>query len=154
MVDLNSNIVRKIKLSKFGSYLIKDNEKELFDFIEHNLMGLKSVELKRYPDYIMFFNNENENVFQYNILLNTLYVNTDLIWKILYRKFQYNADEIDLLISNIVKQAYKLNDVVFTIVMRDVPFQVKQAYKFNKRKYINFKDERHRLKYSKKNKNV
>lgn len=37
------NIIRKIKLRKLGCYQTKDSEKDLFDFIETNLLGLKEI---------------------------------------------------------------------------------------------------------------
>lgn len=110
----NSNITRKIRLSKIGCYQIKESEKELFNFIENSLMGLKAVELKDYPNFVMYFNNDNKNILQYKRNINRdswLGVNNLDIWNIFQTQFYYCEKETKQLIKNIVGETYKLKNV-------------------------------------------
>lgn len=111
MKDIDLNIVRKIRLSKLDCYQIKDDESELFEWIEQNIMGLKNVVLKEYPDYVMFLNKEGRNIFKYDFKNNDFSVRHDLIWSVLKNRFKYDSDQIGILIKNIVQQLYKLNDI-------------------------------------------
>src|SRR6478735_6283393 len=91
------NIIRKIKLESLRYYVCKDNkEKELFEFIKDNLLNLKQVSLKDFPDYIFYFKDDN----------------CIFIWKVFETKFGYNYQEIQKLIKGIVEQAYKLSEVI------------------------------------------
>lgn len=127
----HSNIVRKIRLSKLDCYTIKPNEKKLFDFIETNLMGLKAVELKEYPDYIMYFNSKNKNIFQYGIYNEYLYCNHDLVWNIFENEFNYDSIQTRSLIVDIMKNAYNI-DVIPIYKLINTDKEVEKTYKLNK----------------------
>src|SRR6478735_4871203 len=116
------NIVRRYKLSllKYDSLTEKELEdlniilkyfkftKENFDlinFIYNNLLNLKQVELKEYPDYIMYFKND-KCIFKQDLNSPWFEVNYDLIWSVFETKLGYN--ETSNLIKGIVEQAYKL----------------------------------------------
>ena len=105
------NIIRKIKINSLGMYEFNDSEKELCEFIIYNMLNLKQVELKEYPNYIMYFNDKEENIFQHNFKYNNFYVNNELIWSVFETKFDYNYKETSNLIKGIVEQTYKLQDI-------------------------------------------
>src|SRR6478735_11899487 len=117
------NIVRRYKLSLLKYDFLTEKEiedlniifkeikycKENFDlinFIYNNMLNLKLVELKEYPDYIMYFNHKGENIFQHNLKTNIFYVNYKLIWVVF--KVYYNYQGIRDLVKGIIKQAYKI----------------------------------------------
>lgn len=68
------NIIRKIKLSYLGCYQINDLEKDLFDMIEQNFIGVKSYELFEYPNRYMYFNKNNKFIFSYYPINQEIYV--------------------------------------------------------------------------------
>lgn len=121
-------------MSKLGTYVIKTNEKELFDFVDINLLGLKVVKLDEYPYFIMYFNSDDKCIFQYNFKNNYLYVSHILIWRKLDSTFGYSYDEIKELINIVVKQAYNLKGVKTILDDWLFTMEIEQVYKFNKRK--------------------
>src|SRR6478735_6956814 len=40
---------------------------ELIKFIQENMLNLKQVSLKDFPNYIMYYNDKNEKIFQQNL---------------------------------------------------------------------------------------
>lgn len=107
-MDKNTHIVRKIQLSKLGSYQIKDNEKTLFEFVENNLLNLKSIKSIKNIDCIHYFNNKKENILTYNSKNKILEINFLLVWKYLIIGSN-NVIEAKEFIKNIIKQVYKMD---------------------------------------------
>lgn len=107
-----NNIVRKIRMSKIGCYNIKESEKELFEFIDNNLLNLKiKFMIDWHPNYNLYFNSADENILQHNHMNGNLFVSNKLIWSVFETKFNYSYKEISDLIANIVEYAYKLKDI-------------------------------------------
>lgn len=112
---MNHNIVRKIRLSKLGCYNFKSiKEKELFEFVDKNLLGLKIVKLKGYTyhNFIMYFNNKDIHILQHNLENNYLYVSDELIWSVFKKEFGCNDDEIKHIIKNVMEQMYKIKNIL------------------------------------------
>src|SRR6478735_5117708 len=123
------NIIRKIKINSLGMYEFNDSEKELLEFIKENMLNLKIIELKNYPDYIMYFNDKGENIFQQDLKTPWFYVRYNLIWKVFETKFNLNYKETSNLIKGIVEQAYKLQGVTPFFESKFYDKLVEQAYK-------------------------
>lgn len=104
------NIVRKILLNRLGTYVVKTKERKLFEFVENNLMGLKAVELIKYPKFVMYFNRDGKNIFQYNLEDNDLYVNNTLIWSKFQPYFGYDYNETSEIINNVIEKVYKIKN--------------------------------------------
>src|SRR6478735_3168643 len=122
------NIIRKYKLSllKYDFLTKKELEDlniifkevkyckenfELIEFIYNNILNLKQVKLKEYPDYIMYFNDKNKNIFQRDLKYKDFYINDELIWSVFENKFNLNYKETRQLIKNIAEQTYKLSEI-------------------------------------------
>jgi len=123
------NILRKIKINSLGYYKYNNSEKKLLYFIKENMLNLKIVELKNYPDYIMYFNDKGENIFQQDLKTPWFGVNYDLIWGIIEKKFNYNYYQTRDLIKDVIEQAYKLNEVRLLTGFFTPILEVEQAYK-------------------------
>lgn len=89
---------------------IKDPK--LIEFIENNLLCLKKVELKEYSDFIIYLNNKNDIVLQYNIKKGYLFTTYE-VWS-MFEKFGYRYTEVSNFIKDIVEKTYKLNNIVIT----------------------------------------
>lgn len=103
------NIVRKIRLNKLGCYEFKDYEKDLFIFINKNILNLKKFTLEEYPSFIFYFNSKNKSVFQHNLNNNSFYINRD-IWNVLYDKYNYKDFEIKKNVKEIFMDSYKIKE--------------------------------------------
>lgn len=111
-MNIHSNIVRKIRLSRLGCYEIKSNERKLFEFIDKNLLGLKTIVLDDHPSFIMYFNNDNKNVFEYKKENgNTMLGVNPLIWEKIKDDFYFTDEGVKILIKNIVENAYNLKHI-------------------------------------------
>ena len=126
LTDLNT-IFKSVKYCK-------ENE-EVINFIYNNLLNLKQVKLYNYPDYIMYFNDKNENIFQQSLKSNYLYTKL-LIWSVFKDEFGYNGQETRKLIKGIVEQAYKLSGITtdwqFSRFFNIVEEVYKQQNEYNK----------------------
>jgi len=124
------NIIRKIKLNSLGMYEFNDSEKELYEFIKDNFLNLKQVILRDYPNYIFYF-KDDKCIFQHTFKSNNFYVRYSFIWKVFEIKFNYNYHEISNLIKDIMKYAYKLNEIKPKIIGYVNWDKVEQFYKLN-----------------------
>src|SRR6478735_7193796 len=130
------NIVRKIKLESLGYYICKNNtEKELFKFIKKNMLNLKQVSLKNYTYFIFYFNNKDQNIFQHDFKYNDFYVNNELIWQNFAKKFNFDYEEIQQSIKDIVEQAYKLQEITQIARGYETDAIIEQAYKLEYNEY-------------------
>src|SRR6478735_4102556 len=59
---------------------------ELINFIYNNMLNLKQVELKEYPNYLFYF-KDDKCIFCHHLKYNWFYVNDDLIWSVFKNKF-------------------------------------------------------------------
>jgi len=120
------NIVRKIKLEQLGYYKCKDNkEKELFDYIENNMLNLKKIQLIKYPDHIFYFKG-NKCIFKHNLILNLLcFRHIDLLF---FSKLLFNKQTNNLL-NNIAKNITKIENIIVMINDGLNTKQVEKAYK-------------------------
>src|SRR6478735_7945980 len=122
------NIIRKYKihLLKYDSLTEKEVEDlniifnhikyckenyEIIEFIYNNLLNLKLVRLKNYPNY-NYWVKDDKIIFEHNLKDPWFGVRQDLIWSVFETKFGYNYHETSDLIKDIVKEAYKFNDVI------------------------------------------
>lgn len=125
-----SNIVRNIKLSKIGCYQIKDDEKNLYQYIEKNLLNLKIVVLKKYIGWVFYFNSNDKCIFMFYIIDNIIYINIFLL-NIFIHIFNYKKeDEIKIIIYNILSNDYKIkniqiNNFYFRLPIKDVEHDYK-----------------------------
>src|SRR6478735_812592 len=84
LTDLNI-IFKEVKYSK-------ENYK-LINFIYNNMLNLKQVKLKEYPDYIFYF-KDDKCIFEHDLNSYWISFNDDLIWYIFEIKFNLNYEEI------------------------------------------------------------
>lgn len=127
----NTNIVRKIRLNKLGCYDFKSvKEEKLSKFIEKKLMKLIIVKLKNYPKYIMFFNRQGKNIFQYDLKYNDLHV-SGFVWEVLEIEFEYDFLEIRYLINDVMEKTYKMKETRPTKYFYLDPNSIEDAYKSN-----------------------
>lgn len=108
------NIVRKIRLNKLGCYIIKSNEKDLFEFVKNNLLNLKAVKLDNYLEAIMYFNNDGKLMFKHNLKNSNLYTN-DFIFNTLENEYRYKYDDIYDLVEYVLEKVYKIKNVYVSI---------------------------------------
>lgn len=133
MSIVNKNIVRNIKLSILGFYTIKDEEKDLYNFVKQNLLGLKAVELDDFKDFIIYFNNDDKNIFLHDLKTNDLWVN-DVVWSKFEFEFEFGYDynEIKDIVKGVVEQAYKLKGITPKWQHHVILQKIEQAYKIKK----------------------
>jgi len=122
------NILRKIKINSLGMYEFTKSEKKLLNFIKDNMLNLKQVTLKDHPNYIFYFNDKKELIFELHLINNWFSVNHKLIWKVFRDKLNYNHQETNILIKDIVEQVYKLN-ITSRIQIFQNDVLIEQAYK-------------------------
>lgn len=125
----NINIIRKIKLSKLGCYQIKDCEKELFYFIEKNIIGLKIVKNKEYFNCIDLLNNNDKWIFMLDLNnngydFNYLHSNYELVWEPFHIKFEYSYMDTHHIIKELIEDAYKFKNI-FAVIPNE-------SYKYDK----------------------
>jgi len=138
------NIIRKYKLSllKYDFLTKKELEDlniifkevkyckenfELIEFIYNNLLNLKQVKLKDYPNDIFYFKDDKVIFEQYLLNTTLFFVNYYLIWGVFETKFNYNYQEIRNLIKRIVEQSYKMTEITPRgYILKDL---LQQAYK-------------------------
>jgi len=82
---------------------------ELISFIQDNMLNLKTV---KYTNYIFYFNDKGENIFQQGLNSTYFGVNNELIWKVLKERFNYLFHEISELIKSIVEYCYNLKNIL------------------------------------------
>ena len=122
------NILRKIKINSLGMYEFTKSEKKLLNFIKDNMLNLKQVTLKDHPNYIFYFNDKKELIFELHLINNWFSVNHKIIWKVFRDKLNYNHQETNILIKDIVEQVYKLN-ITSRIQIFQNDVLIEQAYK-------------------------
>jgi len=128
------NIIRKIKLEQLGYYKYKDNkEKELFDFIKNNLLNLTEVILESYSTSKFYFKND-KLIFEMDSNLIILWVNYNLVWKILKNNFEYKEVEVHNLILNITTDIFKNNiihiDTMELAFCRNIEYEYKMGLEY------------------------
>lgn len=140
----NINIVRKIRLSKLGCYNFKSvKEKEMFDYVEHNLLGLKLVELEEYSEYVYFFNKEDKCVFRYNPSDKLFLIRYHFVWEVFANKFKYSYQSYQRyqktkeFFQSIIEYVYKIKDVEIDVDPLDNKYNIEQAYKIVKNSLTN-----------------
>lgn len=110
------HIFQKIPKDIENAYLLeKLNIENIYqkEYFYDNLMFLKSVELSDFPNYIMYFNNEGKNIFQYNKISKILFSNYNFLSSKYEREFRiefgYDIDDFENLIKGIGETVYKLD---------------------------------------------
>jgi len=139
------NIIRKYKihLLKYDSLTEKEVEDlniifnhikyckenyEIIEFTYNNLLNLKLVRLKDYPNY-NYWVKDDKIIFEYHLTYKFLYVNHELIWEVFGNKFGYNYEEPKQLIKGIVEQAYKMQGVTPENCCPFYPKKMEEVYK-------------------------
>lgn len=122
------NILRKIRLNKLECYQTKDNEKVLFDFIEDNILNLLKRKLDEYP-YAEFYFNLNKCIFLHNKYSKTVYISVN-IWNEFQIKYNFDSDEIESMIKNIINNHYKINNVKISQTNDNTLQIIENKYKF------------------------
>lgn len=109
-----NNIVRKIKLSKLGCYQIKDDELELFKWIEYNLLNL---EIEQFDNNTTNFHINQKLIFQYfkdldHIRISYYWIYNIETWRIftkIHPESNPNNQYIINFIYPIIKGTYKID---------------------------------------------
>ena len=70
------------------------------------------IDEKEYPDWIFYFNNDNNNcIFEYNTKNGDFYCDYKLYWTIFYKKFGFNYNIIRNLTKDMVENHFKLKGI-------------------------------------------
>jgi len=132
------NIVRKIKLRKLKFYTCNKKESKLLDFIENYFLNLKIIKLKRFSNHIFWFKN-NKCIFEYNLKYNIFTVKYTKFWEIFNIHFNYNDDQTNKLIKDVIEDVYKLSIIQNSISI--IPSSlIEHEYKLNNYSVILLKD--------------
>jgi len=87
------------------------------------------IDEKEYPNFIFFFNKDNEIIFEYSYKskYRFFYCNYEKYWAIFYEKFKFNYNQVSDITKDMVENHFIINEI--TPLMGII--EVKNNIKFN-----------------------
>lgn len=101
------NLIRKYKCYKLTGK-IDDKTKEIFNFVNENLLNLNKFEVGYYKGWIFYMNSNGKCILEYCLNNFDLFVKYYDFWEVLETKFNLNYYDIQDFIYYRVVKVYKL----------------------------------------------
>lgn len=112
-------LIRKYKIYK--NFNIIDNQtKDIFDFIESNILNLKLSDYK-IREWRFYINSNDECIFEYSYHTNKIYFQTDF-GNILRNKYNLKTEDIENLLKHITKKNFKIKIEAARILWKGTGF--------------------------------
>ncbi len=101
------NVSRNYKLWKLG-VPVDSKYLKIFKFVDSKILNLQIFNYYKYPDCVLYMNNEGLSILWFSVPTKCLYVRDSKFWRVLESNYSLSYDDIELLIRNIVEGVYKL----------------------------------------------
>jgi len=82
---------------------------DLFHTLTKNLVV--KIDEKKYPDWIFYFNENNNCIFQYNTKNGYFWCNYELYWNIFYENFNFNYIIVRDLTKDMAENHFNLKEI-------------------------------------------
>ena len=116
--------MNKIYLKElYLTYPIKD----LFHTLTKNLVV--KIDEKKYPEWIFYFNENNNCIFQYNTKNGYFWCNYELYWNIFYENFNFNYIIVRDITKDMVENHFKLKGITPKFSSISLYFMVENHFK-------------------------
>jgi len=92
------------------------------------------IDKDKYPNWVYYFNNDNNCIFEYNTKNGDFWCNYKKYWTIFYEKFGFNYNQIKYLTKDMVENHFKLKRITPLYQQFDEnglgrkPFQIEGNY--------------------------